>query len=145
MIANAPAARIVLIEDNPADVYLVREAVRNSRIPCELVWLSTVDEALSVLVQEATCQPDAILLDLNLADGDGLMILQAIRQSNRLKNTPVAILTSSRSPRDMQETQAMGANLYVFKPSDLEQFFADIAATIRKLLGVSEAGVGSAS
>jgi two-component system, chemotaxis family, response regulator Rcp1 len=145
-MSSSPAvARVVLIEDNPADVYLVREAVRDRRIPCELVWLSTVDEALMVLVHEATCQPNAILLDLNLADGDGLMILQAIRQSHRLKNTPVAILTSSRSPRDMQEAQAMGANLYVFKPSDLEQFFADIAATIHKLLGVSEANVGSAS
>src|SRR5919107_1680650 len=93
-------SHVALIEDNPADVYLVREAVKERNLDCELTVFPTFEAAIEAVQSGAIRKPDAFVIDLNLRTGSGLEILDAIRRNEGLRNTAVAILTSSDSPRD---------------------------------------------
>src|SRR5688572_8201272 len=113
MTSDRHRIQIMLVEDNPADVYLVREALKHSGLDCELTVFEDVHEALGALDRAGSRHWSAVLLDLNLRTGSGLEVLAALRASNSLKQAPVAILTSSDSPRDREAALVSGANLYV--------------------------------
>lgn len=132
------AQRLVLIEDNPADVLLVREAIRTQGIEVDLICYPDVPQAIAGLCDADNPLPDAVLLDLNLPKGEGMNILKILRGSARLGNVPLAILTSSQSPRDVEGAQKLGAALYVHKPSTLNEFLAIVGGAVSELLGYAK-------
>jgi CheY-like chemotaxis protein len=120
---------IFLAEDNPADVYLLKEALGSGVAdPVDVLVANDGEEAMDFVCQRGRFAeaglPDLIVLDLNLPKSDGSDVLRCIRQSERLSATPVVILTSSDSPRDRAAAQRLGANSYLTKPSDLDAFLA---------------------
>src|SRR5438045_2753384 len=107
------AAQIVLIEDNPADIFLVELALKESGIIYEMTKFKSGEEALrSLCTQEGTERsafvPDAILLDLNTPKSDGFQVLIKLRQSPRLAHVPIAIITSSQAASDKHRTSLQG-------------------------------------
>ena len=119
---------ILLVEDSPGDVRLTREALREGRARTHLSVASDGVEALAFLRQEggyaAAPRPDVILLDLNLPRKDGRQVLAAIKTDERLRRIPVVVLTTSADERDIAESYDLGANCYITKPVDLDQFLA---------------------
>ena len=119
-------ARIVIIEDNPGDVFIMQEALREHRLNCELTVLWNGEEALTFFdtVEEdpSKLRPDLVLLDLNLPKHSGHRILERIRKTRRCFSIPVVIVSSSESPIDLEENRRLGATAYFRKPSDLDMF-----------------------
>ena len=117
---------VLLIEDNPADADLTREAFESNRQDVDLsVVLDGVD-ALDFLHQregfsDAT-EPDLVLLDLNLPRKDGREVLAEIKRSDRLRQIPVVVLSSSRDGEDVRQSYDLGANSYISKPVDFHSF-----------------------
>ena len=126
--------RVVLIEDNPADVLLVREAIRERGLQVDLIFYPDVPEAIAGLGNPANPLPDAILIDLNLPKGDGMTVIKAVRASERLREVPLAILTSSQSPRDLEQARRLKVTEYIHKPSTLDEFLAKVGNAIYELL-----------
>jgi CheY-like chemotaxis protein len=125
---------ILLAEDNPADVYLIREALKEHGIGCTMQTASDGKDVLALLAsREGTCSPDLIILDLNLPRHDGIEILQKVRSTAATAKVPVVVLTSSDSPRDRQTANGLGATRYVRKPSNLDQFL-QLGAMFKELL-----------
>ncbi|MGH9627396.1 MAG: response regulator [Bryobacteraceae bacterium] len=117
---------ILLAEDNPADVFLVREALTERGLNFELVVVTDGEEASRTIQhldsnENLQC-PNLVLLDLNLPKKDGEEILRQMRQSRRCREIPVVILTSSDSPKDRAVTESLGATRYFRKPSNLDDF-----------------------
>lgn len=136
--------RVVIIEDNPGDVYLIREALREAGLRCDYQVYSDGAEALEALLPkdggESEVAPDVILLDLNLPKISGEQVLDTMRRIERCAAIPVVVLTSSDSPRDRERATALGATLYVRKPSNLDEFLR-IGSIVREIclkLGNSE-------
>lgn len=130
-------AEILLAEDNPADIYLIREALQEHGIECPVQVACDGKEVLQILAQ-LDLQPEEnhlglIILDLNLPRHDGIEILQKLRETPRMAHIPVAVLTSSDSPRDREVATRLGAARYLRKPSNLEQFL-DLGAVFKDLL-----------
>jgi CheY-like chemotaxis protein len=129
--------QILLAEDNPADVYLIRHALAENNVECSLQIAHDGREALAFLRAEndsaRDALPDLILLDLNLPQHDGMEILQHIRRSRRLEGVPVIVFTSSDSPSDRLSATQLGITRYIKKPSMLDEFLA-IGAVIRDVL-----------
>ena len=126
MDSTRSPSQIVLAEDNPADVGLVREALREHNICHELRVISDGEEALAFidrlnLDSKIPC-PDVLLLDLHLPKHDGGEILRYLRASERCGQTPVVVLTSSDSPWDHQTADHNAAIHYFRKPLTLGQF-----------------------
>jgi len=125
----APAcsrAQILLAEDKPADVHLVREALAEHAINCDLRIINDGAEVLHFIDQldfdsKLSC-PDLLLLDLHLPKHGGDEILRHLRASERCGQTPVVVLTSSDSPIDEQRAEKNAALHYFRKPSTLSQF-----------------------
>jgi chemotaxis family two-component system response regulator Rcp1 len=115
---------ILLAEDNPGDVFLVRRALEVHQIRHELRLAKDGEQALEAVRQaEAGVFPiDLILVDLNLPRYDGGQIVLAARSGIRMRHTPIILLTSSDSPHDRRRITELGANLYFRKPSDLGLF-----------------------
>lgn len=126
--------RLVLIEDNPADVLLVREAIRAHGIEVDLVAYSDVPDAIAGLENSENPLPDAVLIDLNLPKGEGMNVIKFLRSSARLRQVPLAILTSSESPRDLEEARSLEVPRYIHKPSTLNGFLDQVGGEIAKLL-----------
>jgi CheY-like chemotaxis protein len=112
---------VLLVEDNPDDVALTLRAFKKSNILNEVVVAKDGEEALSKLLSSAP-PPQLVLLDLKLPKVDGLEVLRRIRKDEKLRMLPVVILTSSREEKDLIEGYSLGANSYVQKPVDFEQF-----------------------
>ena len=129
---------ILLAEDNPADVYLIREALREHQVTCTIRVARDGREVLEIISGEdrlAEGPPlDLIILDLNLPRHDGIEILQKLRETPDLSHVPVVVLTSSDSPRDKEVATRLGASRYLRKPSSLEQFLG-LGAIFKDLLG----------
>ncbi len=123
---------VLLVEDNPGDVRLTREALRSSRRPANLTVVGDGVEALSFLHREGRHEqaprPDLILLDLNLPRKSGSEVLAEIKTDDRLRRIPVVILTTSRTTRDIVQSYELHANCYIAKPVDLDQFVAVVRA-----------------
>jgi CheY-like chemotaxis protein len=130
---------VLLADDNPSDVYLIREALREHGVDCMLRVASDGKDALGIISGEAagTGSISLIILDLNLPRHDGIEILQKLRQSARLEHIPVVVLTSSDSPRDRLTANELGATRYLRKPSNLEEFLG-LGAIFKELLGQNE-------
>lgn len=116
----------LLAEDNPGDVRLTKEALRESKISNNLNVVPDGVEAMAFLRREGKYadapRPDVILLDLNLPKKDGREVLAEVKADPSLRLIPVVIITSSEAEQDVLKTYELYANCYVTKPVDLEQF-----------------------
>ncbi len=133
--------KILLAEDNPADVYLIRTALEEHGIDLPLQVAADGREVLQILYQEqmlAETQLTLIILDLNLPRHDGIEILQRLRETEPLARIPVVVLTSSDSPRDRIVASELGAAGYLRKPSNLEDFLS-LGAVFKQVLGQAKA------
>jgi len=129
---------ILLVEDNVGDVFLFREALSSAGLNCELTVISDGAEALEFVNNAArsTGIPDLAVLDLNLPKVEGTEVLEAIRSNSELSHIPVAVMTSSPSPRDRARAVQLGAKRFITKPLDLEEFL-HIGIVLRDLLAES--------
>ncbi len=116
-----PDVTILLVEDNPDDAALTELALRGD-IPARLQVARDGQEALDYLFNHANDLPRLVLLDLRLPNIDGLEVLRRIRENERTSLTPVVILTSSTAPSDVATGYRYGANSYVGKPLEFDQF-----------------------
>ncbi|MDQ3864442.1 MAG: response regulator [Actinomycetota bacterium] len=124
---------ILLVEDNPDDELLALRALKKSGVPNEVVVARDGVEALDYLFasgphagRDPSVMPQLILLDLKLPRVDGLEVLRRLRSDERTRRLPVVILSSSRERRDMLDGYGLGANSYVRKPVDFEQFVSTV-------------------
>ena len=117
---------ILLVEDNPGDVRLTKEALNEGKILNNLNVVADGVEATAFLYQEGKYKdaprPDLILLDLNLPKKDGREVLAEIKTHGNLRRIPVVILTSSAAEQDIVASYNLQANCYITKPVDLDQF-----------------------
>ena len=119
---------ILLVEDNPSDIDLTLRAFEKSRISNPVVVVQDGQEALDFLLgyedagPTAPTQPAVVLLDLKLPRVDGLKVLRRLREDSRTRRLPVVILTSSDEQQDVAESYDKGANSYIRKPVDFNQF-----------------------
>ena len=117
---------ILLVEDNPGDVRLTMEALREAKVCNRIHTVYDGIEALAFLNREGNYVnvpfPDLILLDLNLPKKDGREVLTSIKAEEKLKRIPVVVLTTSKSEEDIVKSYELQANCYVTKPVDLDQF-----------------------
>jgi DNA-binding response OmpR family regulator len=129
------AARILVIEDNGSDVFLLDRALNRQDLPFELIHLRNGGEALAFIHrQDASAGiPDLILVDLNLAKYSGEDILREIRAAKQLAGVPVCAWSSSQSRRDQSMLKELGVSQFIAKPAGLDQFMA-IGKTIKDLL-----------
>ncbi len=131
-MTNARPVEILLVEDNPGDARLTKEALKDGKVYNRLTVVPDGVEALAYLRREGqyagAAQPDLILLDLNLPRKDGREVLAEIKADDRLKRIPVVILTSSSAEQDVLKSYGLHANCYVTKPVDLDQFMAAVKA-----------------
>ncbi len=128
MIQNTVAgrlAKILLVEDDPADALLMRRALAQSRLSLNLTWVEDGEEALEYLrdpVRSGAGRPDLVLLDLNMPKKSGHVVLAEIRQDPKLTDLPVVILTTSQAEEDVARSYALHANAYIAKPVGLPGF-----------------------
>lgn len=117
---------ILLVEDNPGDVDLTREALEGGKIKNTLHVVSNGEEAMAFLRHKGkhthAPRPDLVLLDLNLPRMDGREVLAQIKSEEDLKSIPVVVLTSSKAEEDILKAYNLHANCYITKPMDLLQF-----------------------
>lgn len=128
---------IVLVEDNPSDVYLVKMALQENHIPFALTHFATGEDALTALLREGeedALRPDIILMDLNTPRSEGMKIFKALRQLPRLADVPIGILTSSEAPADRQRAALLGVTRYIHKPLGLEDFLQQVGQEVQDLL-----------
>ncbi|MBF0224061.1 MAG: response regulator [Desulfobacterales bacterium] len=120
---------ILLVEDNPDDVFLTKRALKKSKIHNKIVVVNDGEEALEYLFGTGRYQnrnknesPQVVLLDLKLPKIDGLEVLKRMRQDERTRMLPVVILTTSKEQSDMLKGYELGANSYIRKPVNFNQF-----------------------
>lgn len=113
---------ILLVEDNPADVRLVQETMKEGRLPTHLTIAKDGVEALQFLTESESYRPDLILLDLNLPRKNGLEVLEEIKRHDLFRTIPVIVMTTSDNDRDIQHAYRLYANAFITKPVDLDQF-----------------------
>jgi CheY-like chemotaxis protein len=137
-------SKILLAEDNPADVYLIRTALEEHGVDIPLQVAGDGREVLQILSQEGLLPQSElklIILDLNLPRHDGIEILQRLHETKSLSGVPVVVLTSSDSPRDRIAASELGASVLLRKPSNLEQFLS-LGAVFKDILGSAKAQSG---
>ena len=124
---------ILLVEDNPDDVILTKRALKDAKIANEVIVARDGVEALEYLRGEGahegrdtSIKPEVILLDLKMPRMGGLELLKIIRSEESTKLLPVVILTSSKEERDVMKSYSLGANSYIQKPVDFDQFTAAV-------------------
>ena len=117
-----PAQMIVLVEDNPDDQILTLRALKKQNVANDIVVLNDGVEALEFLLDPEKPLPHLLLLDLKLPKLDGLQLLRRLRSEPRTQLLPVVVLTSSDEDRDVIEGYRLGANSYIRKPVDFNQF-----------------------
>jgi chemotaxis family two-component system response regulator Rcp1 len=131
-LPDCKSIEVLLVEDNPGDVRLITEALKDARIHVHISVVHDGAEALALLRREGNYStaalPDLILLDLNLPRMNGHEVLATIKEDEVLRRIPVVIVTSSRADRDIATSYDLHANCFVTKPVDLEQFFEVVQA-----------------
>ena len=120
-----PPIEILLVEDNPADVRLTVEALKEARVANRLHVARDGVEAISMLNDDTGTvpRPDLILLDLNLPRKDGREVLHEIKRDEGLRHIPVVILSTSQAEQDITDSYRLRANAFITKPVEIEQFF----------------------
>lgn len=121
-IKSAFPMTILLVEDNPGDVRLIQEVLKDGKVPSTLVVAKDGVEAMSVLRGSERHLPDLIMLDLNLPRKGGLDVLAEIKKDTILRKIPVIVLTTSSAEEDIVKSYDLYANAYLIKPVDLEDF-----------------------
>jgi CheY-like chemotaxis protein len=125
---------MLLVEDNPGDARLAKEALKDAKVHNNLYWVQDGVEAIAFLRREDNYseapRPDVILLDLNLPKKDGREVLADIKADEDLRSIPVVILTVSGAEEDILKTYDLHANCYIQKPLDLDQF-VEVVKSIR--------------
>jgi len=123
---------VLLVEDNPGDVRLMQEALKDSKVCNNLHVACDGDEAMSFLRRQGkysgSPEPNLIMLDLNLPGKDGREVLDEIKNDPALKHIPVVIVTTSSAETDILKSYSLHANCYVTKPVNLEQFIKVVHA-----------------
>jgi CheY-like chemotaxis protein len=124
---------VLLVEDNPGDVRLTQEALKDGRVLVNLTVASDGVEAMDILNRrggrENATRPDLILLDLNLPRKNGREVLEEIKADEDLKRIPVIVMTTSKAEQDIHKVYNLNANCYVTKPVDLDEFL-DVVRSI---------------
>ncbi len=129
--------QLLVVEDNQADVWLVKEAVDFHQVPVDVRVIHDGEKAIEFLEQigpigGCAC-PSILLLDLNLPKKSGREVLRYLRSSGKCRNMPVVIMTSSDSARDRADMNELGATLYFHKPAELQSFLK-LGDTLNRLL-----------
>jgi two-component system, chemotaxis family, response regulator Rcp1 len=123
---------VLLVEDNPGDVRLTREALSDAKVHNNMHVATDGVQALAFLRKQGPYahapRPDLVLLDLNLPKKDGREVLAEIKTDPNLRRIPVVVLTTSESEQDILKAYHLHANCYVTKPVDLEQFIRVVKA-----------------
>ncbi len=141
MIRNAgEPVEILLVEDNPGDYRLTKEALKEGKVYNNLHWTQDGVDALDFLNRRGkhvnAPRPDIILLDLNLPKKDGREVLSEIKGDESLRKIPVVILTTSKAEEDVLKSYDLHANCYVTKPVDLDKFIVVVQSIDRFWLTV---------
>ena len=140
MVDENRPVEILLVEDNPGDERLTREALKEGKVYSNLHTVKDGVEAMEFLRREgkyrSVPRPDIILLDLNLPKKDGRQVLSEIKQDDDLRYIPVVILTTSKAEEDVLKSYHLHANCYVTKPVDLEKFITVVQSIDRFWLTV---------
>jgi chemotaxis family two-component system response regulator Rcp1 len=126
--------RILLVEDNPGDVYLFEKSMEARGIKYVLILYLDGRHAMRAIMDEASAVPDLILVDLNLPQRDGFDVLSTIRKEPRLKGVPVGVLTSSESTKDRRWAALHNVDRYIIKPATLEEFIDQVGSAVEGLL-----------
>jgi chemotaxis family two-component system response regulator Rcp1 len=123
---GARPVNILLVEDNEGDVRLTKEALKDAKLSVTLHVAADGVEAMAFLRREGKYaskpRPDLVMLDLNLPKKSGREVLAEIKNDDKLKRTPVVIVTTSKAEEDIVRSYDLHANCYVTKPLDLDQF-----------------------
>ncbi len=131
-LQNYQSIEILLVEDNPADVELTREALASAKVGTRLHVVDDGAEAIDFLFRRGRFpdapQPDIILLDLNLPTKDGRQVLSEIKADADLAQIPIVVLTTSQADEDILRAYQLHANCYITKPIDFNQFLHIVAA-----------------
>ena len=139
-MSETESIEILLVEDNPGDVHLAREAFRDAEVSNRLNWVSNGIEALAFLRREgrhsAAPRPDVVLLDLKMPRKDGREFLEELRRDEAFDSMPVVVLTSSFAEEDRLKAVQLRANAFLTKPLDLDDFVA-IARSIYQMVQTS--------
>jgi CheY-like chemotaxis protein len=137
---------IILVEDSPADVFLIRQALEKDGLKFDLRVLEDGEKGVNFIEQldaDETIQcPDLVLLDLNLPKKTGDQVLERMRSSGRCRQVPVVIVTSSDSPKDRARAAFLGATGYFQKPSKLDEFMK-LGALVKSLIDPSSESFGT--
>jgi two-component system, chemotaxis family, response regulator Rcp1 len=132
IMENIKPIDILLIEDDPGDIRLAQEALKEGKVKNNLSVVRDGMEALDFLYKrnsyEDATRPDLIILDLNLPKMDGREVLARIKDDDNLKRIPVVILTISKSEEDILKTYNLHANCFITKPLDLGKFIEVVQA-----------------
>jgi len=132
---NFMPIEILLVEDNPGDIRLTTEALKEQKMYNKLNVVTDGVEAMEYLKKQGkyakAVKPDLILLDLNLPRKDGREVLKEIKSDDLLKTIPVVVLTVSKADEDIVKSYNLHANCYITKPVDLAQFMK-VARTIQE-------------
>ncbi|WJI15589.1 response regulator [Pseudoxanthomonas winnipegensis] len=129
---STPIRTILLAEDSIADAEMAIDALREANLANPIVHVEDGVEALDYLLRRGAYAerpeglPAVLLLDIKMPRMDGLEVLRAIREDEALKSLPVVILSSSREESDLVRSWDLGANAYVVKPVDIDQFFTAV-------------------
>jgi CheY-like chemotaxis protein len=133
MSAPSRPAEILLIEDNPGDVELIREALQSGKVPNRISVATDGEAAMAFLNRargfEDAPRPDLILLDLNLPKKDGFEVLREVKAHPAVSRVPVVILTSSQAERDILKSYDLRANCFISKPVEVDEFLAVVRST----------------
>jgi chemotaxis family two-component system response regulator Rcp1 len=134
--------QILLVDDHPSDAKLFEHALKQAETRAKLYWVATAEEGLEYLKQEGrfagASRVRLVVSDLSMPGVDGFEFLAAMRRNSALAATPVVIMSSSRSPRDVLRCYQLGANSFITKPMSLETFVATIATMVRYWLDIVE-------
>lgn len=122
MSAAARPITVLLVEDDPGDVLLVREALNDHKLNNRLLVAADGVEAMELLRSADADRPDLVLLDLNLPRKDGREVLAEIKADEALRSIPVVVLTTSDAEEDILRSYDLHANAYVTKPVDFDRF-----------------------
>jgi CheY-like chemotaxis protein len=136
--------KIFLIEDNPDDVVLTERALVRNGILCDILLakdgeeaVKTIDSMVEAMRDNSDAIPDLTLLDLKLPKIDGFEVLRYLRTLSSMKSIPVVVLTSSGEERDIAACYEFGANSYIQKPVDFEQFSETVKQVVQYWLSIN--------
>lgn len=127
--------RILLVEDNAGDIYMLEKVLKARRIDYELARYGDGEQAIAALDDDNLAVPDLILLDLKVPRREGFEVLRVIRGKPVLVGVPVGILTSSDSASDRHRVALIGAERFIHKPLMLDEFLEEVGRAVEEMLG----------